>query len=323
MRTGQRALIIAWHRYHPHSGDTYRVLWENWLQRFADWGDEIDAFYLLDSDMNFTDEDRLALEKICPKVVIIKKEEEGHHWVQFRTVLPHVTEKYLFFLDNDVVMNKGIMENWFSALETGSDFVGSFDGSGGLQEQVRSKFPILKQFESNRMGTYYFGITRTLLDKINFYEWAPTQYPVGTYIPELDYTTVEGDWSDSFGYFSIKMLGLNPKISVILDPRQSIYLQDDGTILKDPESYIDLGYYHIRNGNLANYIITSFEAGNMSDYNRELSSVKRELLRSLAWFDYMDKDKHKTMVYQIVRDTGKTEAQWEEYMKEFREYHNL
>ena len=314
-----RALVISWKRYVPYAGISYRVAWEAWLKNFSNWANEIDTFYLIDQDMNFSEEDHQRLTAILPNSFIIKSESQDHHWAQFKNVIPKIKEDNILFLDNDVIIKKGTISGWFELLKD-KDIVTSFDGSGGLKEQVQSKFPFMKD-KGTRMGSPYILITKSLLDKVGEIDWAPITYPVGTYIPELDYTTVEGDWSDSFGLFTIKVLGLETKIDEIADPRDSIYL--DTIILKSPETPLNLGYYHIRNGNLANYVLTSKTAGNMNDYWREVGGNKRELLRSLAWFDWMDDGTFKDEVLSLVKDLGRTQEEWENYMIEFKTYHNL
>lgn len=331
-----RAVVIAWHRYQPHVGESYRVLFENWLKLLPIWAKEVDALYLIDSDMNFDELDRARIAQYIPQVHILKRELDGHHWVQFKWAIPQIKEQNMLFLDNDVVITQsGIIDGWFKSLEDGNlDFVGSFDGSGGMHDLIVEKYPVMK-LAGNRMGSYYFILTQRLLKELKEYTFEPNYFEVGTYIPELDHTTVEGDWLDSFGWFTLKMLARDgSKMLSIADPRQSIYLQptalmageQDWEINKDPENPTNLGYYHLRNGNLANYIITSLEAGNKQDYWRELSSVKREYLRSLAWFQYMDRhtlNKFQPQIDRLLSDTGVSREKWDEYMSEFIKYHEL
>lgn len=325
-----RALIISWYRYQPHydgfSG--YRVLWEHWLKLAPIWAKEIDKFYLIDQEFNFTSKDKKLLEEIFTSVEIIPSQVSGHHWAQFKAIIPQIKEDNMLFLDNDVVINKaGVIDGWFKALETyQGDFLGSFDNSGGLQDEIRLHYPIMKSL-GNRMGSYYFILTKKLLEKIPDYSFEPNYFELGTVIPELNnYVTKEGDWQDSFGLFTLKMLYHHVQLLTIPDPRESIYFQDDNSILKDPKEARNLGYYHIRNGNLANYVLTSFAAGKRSDYQREIKSVRRELLRSLAWFDYMDGKtdrKFASAINQLLMDLKVRNQDWSDYMDEFVKYHAL
>lgn len=319
-----RALIISWFRYHPHVGTGYRVMWENWLKMLPVWAKEVDAFYLIDQEFGFTEEDERRIKEYIPNTKILKSEVSGHHWNQFKWVIPKIEEENMLFLDNDVVITEpGVIDGWFKGVEAGADFVGSFDGSGGLQDIIRQEYPQM-QLLGNRMGSYYFILTKKLLALIGDYHFEADYFKPGTVIPELNYVTKEGDWVDSFGWFTLKMLQAGVRMLAIPDPRESVYLQDDDTISREPQAPDNLGYYHIRNGNLANYIMTSKEAGNKADYLREISSVRREILRSLAWFYWMDSDtKHDTKVISLLKDLKVSDADWDHYMEEFMAYHKL
>ena len=327
-----RAVVIAWHRYQPHYGYSYRVMFEHWLTTLPIWAKEVDALYLIDSDMNFTDEDKQKLLKYFKEVHILRRELDGHHWVQFKWVIPQIKEDNMLFLDNDVIITQeGLIDSWFKQIEQGVDFLGSFDGSGGLQDIIQQVYPIMKNI-GNRMGSYYFILTKKLLDKIGSYTFEPNYFEVGTVIPELDgYVTREGDWLDSFGWFTLKMLAIQARVVLIADPRETIYFQpvglgDSWEILKDPETPKNPGYYHIRNGNFANYVITSWAAGNRTDYQREVDGNKRELLRALAWFQYMDSktgNGYQQEINKLATDLGISLGDWVNYMVEFVNYHKL
>lgn len=334
-----RAVVIPWHRYHPHEGQGYRVMFEAWLKRFPTWADEFDVLYIIDSFMEFSEEDIRRIQAIKPQVKIFKKEVEGHHWVQYKHFLPRINEMNMLMLDNDVVITKkGIIDGWFKKVEEeGYDFVGSFDGSGGLQDQIKSNFPWMAEKGYNRMGSYYFVWTHQLLERINYFEFAPDYFEPGVYIKELDYTTQDGDWLDSFGMFTIKMLASGAKIYDIPDPRDTIYLQpnyesdiDLWKINKEPEESNNLGYYHIRNGNLANYVLTSFEFGHDQDYQREINSNKRELLRILAWHwcnmseAGLTDRRYIDPIMKLLQDLGVDyNTRWRWYIDEFVKYHGL
>lgn len=318
----KRALVIAWHRYVPYYGTGYRVLWEDWLKRFEQWGHLVDAFYLIDSDMEFTKEDEDKLQAIQPNTKIYKRELHGHHWVQFKWILPEVQEESILFLDNDVVItNPLVIDEWFQKAER-ADFVGSFDGSGGITPLMWEKFPWLKERNYARMGSYYFILTRNLLNKIEDIDFTPLMpIPEGTHIKEIGYTTKKEDWVDSFGMFTIKMLATNPIIEEIVDDRSNILLLNDG-ISRFPNIAPNRGYYHIRNGNFANYIISSWEAGMREDYLRTLKiSPQYEVLRTMAWFSVLGGSSHITD--RILSDVGVDRPTWQEYITQFIQYHHL
>ncbi|HEX8965503.1 MAG TPA: hypothetical protein VF820_03680, partial [Patescibacteria group bacterium] len=254
------AVLIPFFRYQPHYRDYYRIYFEQLLKGLEIWGDEFDKLYLIDQDMEFTTEDFNRLLAVKPNSEIIKSVNQGHHWVQFKDAIPHIKEDRILFLDNDVIIwKKGIVKKWLE-----NEVALTFDGSGGLKAQMQEKFPILKKYDATRMGSYYFVLPKKVFEKIPDFDFAPITYEEGTYLKELGYTTQKGDWSDSFGLFTMKLLSLYPEVGFIEDDRSSISFPDNKT--SNPRQ---LGYYHVRNGNLPIYTINSFYT-HPEDYTRTL-----------------------------------------------------
>lgn len=317
-----RAVIIPFHRYQPHIGEGYRVFFDYFLKNLPIWASEFDKLYVVDSDMEFDQDDLRALQKIKPETVILKIQDKGT-WIPHKEIIPLIVEENMLFLDHDVVINKaGIVDSWFKAAEDGAEIVTSFDGSGGMRDLIHKKFYFMKKNNFTRMGSYYFLLTKNLLSKIDKIDFDPIYYQEPTYIPELDYTTKKGDWLDSFGYFTLKVLALDPKIHIIEDDRSSIYLMEGYKIVKDPEIAKNLGYYHIRNGNLANYILSSKLNGDMRQYNEGLTNNPRELLRSFAWFFHMA-DYDGDPLIETLRDMNVKYRAFLEYYEQFEKYHGL
>lgn len=316
-----RALCIPFHRYHPHTTEHYRVWMKALLDKLEIWKDEFDKLYLIDDYWNFNFEEHDRLNKMGVKYEVVRRQKDGHHWVQFHTAIPHIKEDYCLFLDNDVLIwRKGIVNKWFSEAESGK-FVSAFDGSGGLGSQMQEKFPILKELSAHRMGSYYFVLNREQLELAGKINLAPVHYPAITYIPELDYYTVKGDWQDSFGELSIKILAGSPEIYVIDDDRSSIYLQ--GTeIKKDPEEPKQLGYYHVRNGGHTTSLFTTRETDKPSYDHSVAITPQRELLRLMAW-THVAQPIYENVVKLILEDIKVDFALWENYLQEFRKYHGI
>ncbi|MCK9371070.1 hypothetical protein M0R04_14255 [Candidatus Dojkabacteria bacterium] len=309
------ALLIPFYRYTPRVGEYYRVYFEQLLKGLALWGDEVDKVYLIDQEWNFSPEDIDRLRAVKPDSEIIHSGVTGHHREQFKFAIPYVKEDTILFLDNDVIIwERGIVSGWFKQAEK-ADIVTAFDGSGGLKEQVQAKFPILQTLDATRMGSYYFILHKEIFDRIPDFDFAPQTYPAGTYIKELDYVTKEGDWSDSFGLFTIKLLALNPKVGQIYDDRSSI------SIIGNTGEPKRLKYYHVRNGNLPIYTLAS-KISHIEDYQRTLKITPiSELTRLFGWFDILS-PYHKEIL-EVMKDVDISEEEWNSYIREFRIYHNI
>lgn len=318
-----RAICVPFHRYQPHTSELYRAQFALFFKYFYKWHDEFDKLYLIDSDYNFNEEEKLFLNSFDIKYEIIPRVEQGHHWVQLKTAFPHIKEDYCLVLDNDVVIYKeGIIDGWFKEAEAGK-LVTAFDGSGGMEEIMHYRYPILKQLSARRVGSYYFVWDKQDMHIACGIPLAPQYYTAGFSVPELDYTTKEGDWQDSFGRFTGYLLTkYGDSISIIEDDRSSIYINGNGAIQLDPVYAANKGYYHIRNGNLP-ILLMSEKIGNIPSYIHNLEiSVKREVLRILAWYDGVLDLLHAPEVLDLVKDCGYTEEMWSSYIEAFREYHS-
>lgn len=319
-----RAVCIPFHRYHPHYGEYYRVWMNALLNGLAVWGKEFDKLYLIDDywDFNFEEIDRLSALKIPYE--IIKRQRDGHHWIQFKTAFPHIKEDHVLCLDNDVLIwQEGVVNSWFAEAETGK-FVTAFDGSGGLSEPMQKRFLFLGALKAHRMGSYYFILNREQLELAKQTDLAPVHYEPNQYIEELNYTTKEGDWQDSFGVLTYKILSKDPVVHLIDDDRSSIYLEDDGTINKVPSKPMKLGYYHVRNGGHTTYLLSSKLSGAEEDYKHALAiTPRRELLRIMAWHYLAGGYVHVARMLEIAQDVGLDKETWHNYLEEFRRFHGL
>lgn len=313
-------LLIPFYKYQPRVGEYYKVYFEWLLKALNIWGDEVDKVYLIDQEWEFTPYDLTRLRAVKKDSYIIKSEVTGHHWEQFKFAIPKVEADTILFLDNDVLIwQKGVVKKWFE--EAKADVVTAWDGSGGLRDIVWEKYPIMKSINATRMGSYYFILHKEIFDKIPDFDFSPKTYPVGTYIKELDYSTVGGDWSDSFGLFTIKLLGLEPPVSfsTITDDRSSISLTKEG--VSETNEPLQLGYYHIRNGNLPIYTLAS-KLSHPEDYERTLRITPlSEFTRLFAWFDIVSDYSYKKEILEVMKDVDISEKEWNDYIEGFRMYH--
>lgn len=310
-----RAVCIPFHRYQPRTTQHYRV-WESALARSIEfYKDEIDKLYLIDDEWGF---DTAFLDTLGVSYEVIQKKREGHHWVQFKTAIPYIKEDRCLFLDNDVLFWKhGVVDTWFKEAEKGK-FVTAWDGSGGLGEVMQEHFPILKENNAHRMGSYYFILNRGWMEIAKNEVLEPIRYSPGIKIPELSYKTQEGDWQDSFGVLTYKILTQHPETYTLDDDRSSIYYED-GEFRKDPETPKKLGYYHVRNGNHTNYLLASMYGERTEDYLNSIAiTPRRELLRIAAWHCLYAGSAD---MWDILEDVGVTPEGWLVYLQAVKEYH--
>lgn len=293
-----KAVCIAYHLYTPQGREFYMPLFNNFTENLKLWKDEFDTLYIIDSLYHFTEEEKKQVTDIKPNTIFLDREIDGHHWVQFKWVMPKIKEDAILFLDNDVVIyKKGIVKSWFDKIDKGYDFVGSFDGSGTSKET--EKYSFLTKSGHKRMGSYYFILTKKLMDKIGDYTFEP--------LPEEGF--------DSFGKFTLQMLDTNPKIYEIIDDRSSIYFNGD----KTPEVGLNLGYYHIRAGSSSAYLLATKKYGDIKTYEDYIKTQpKTEYLRQMAWYVYMSGN-----VDEILNWININPDNWKNYLSEFKEYHGI
>jgi len=316
-----RALCIPFHRYQPHTTDHYRVFFDYFLKSLDVWGPEIDALYLIDSDFNFTDDDIAILHTKCPKVTILPTKGDKSHWGNIRRAAGAISESLVLFMDQDMlVWEAGVIDSWFKDATT-YDVVAPFDSSGGMQEVIHKRYPGLAEMNKLRIGTYFFILNRKALTVMEHCNLAPIHYEPGAMIKELNNVAEPGDWLDSFGYFTLRLLHNNFTIKALHDPRDDIYLEN-GEITSDPDGATSCGYYHIRNGNLPVYLLSSDNEEHSADLKHALEiTPAREILRIMAWHQFIRGDEMPSLA--LLPHLDITKGEWDVYFGKFKEYHEL
>ena len=315
-----RALCIPFHRYQPHTTDHYRIYFEYFLKSLEVWGNEFDALYLIDSDHGFSDEDLEELDKYCKNISIIKG--VGSHWDNLRKASKEIVEDYVLFMDMDVLIwKKGVIYSWFKEAEK-YDVYTAFDNSGGLVKEIHKQYPFMKENNFSRMGTYYFIMNRKALSLMSNTRLEPVRFQEKSYIKELWYYYAKaGDWLDSLGFFTLKLLYNNFDLGILFDPRESIYLED-GKRLSDTPLMDAKGYYHLRNGGLITRLLASNNDEHRNDFEHFIDiTPNREILRLLAWHQFMGLDEQDVISLLAKLDVAKGE--WDKYYNEFKIYHGL
>jgi len=322
----KRAICIPFHKYGPPAGDSYRSLMDPLIAGLKIWGGEFDKLYLIDDEWVFSLYEINQLKASGIDFKIFQKVNAISDWLPHPSAFDRVKEDHCLFIDFDVIINKaGIVDGWFRQAESGK-FVSAFDSSGGMRDVVHEKFPKLKEMGSHRLGSYYFILNREQLKIAANTQCLPINFETGTYIPEIDYTTKEGDWVDAFGLLTIKILATGVDIYEIEDDRGSILLTDDNTISRSPQESKQLGYYHMRAGGYAAFLVGSKFCGVPSCEETYLKAIKEyprsETLRILAW-NYVVACEMRKPILSILEDMNVPSDLWQQYIVEFRKYHNI
>lgn len=322
-----RALCICWHQYPPLGiNDYHRVYFELFKQNLALWSNEIDHLYLIDHHWRFTDGDISFLNDVMNGSCSILK-FEYNHWDNVKTLLPVVKEDNVLLMDSDMyVYRKGILDRYFKMLEEEYDVVTMVDGSGGLRDLMWSRFPYLKEIDALRFAPCFLFAKKSLLSDLDF---RPVYYKgrSGIYLPELDHTTTNEDWFDSFGIATLNILATNPKWEVIEDDRSSIYTDSEKSFASGLVTDKNLGYYHLRNWSMAVNLINTRER-HVAYYKHNIKIIpSSEACRLLGWYQFVLEQtgaltqKLKTEICKVVGDYGISIERWNEYVVKFNGFH--
>lgn len=327
MSKTRRAVAVCFHNYVPMYDSRYfQVLLGYFIQNLERCKDEFDMLYIIDSNWKTTasDVDKIE-ESLSGKVIILRADENLRYWDAYRTNLHRIKEESILFIDNDtVIYRKGVIDGIFRKVEEGYDVVSIFDTIGTLTERINQRWPIMGG--QSKFCLYFFASRLDLLKSING-EWATLNYPIGTFIKELDYTTVEGDWVETLGELTFKMLDKGIKALEVPEDKTSIIIRD-GEILKDGRGSNDLGYYHIRAGSSPAFLLTHRNFGDKETYLDHINGQPHsEYLRQFAWYWIANENPYfnvpKEDIYAVLNDCNIDHDLWMVYIKDFKEYHGL
>lgn len=315
-----RAIIVPWHQYPPQRITSYyRIYFEYFKKLLRKWKDEFDFLYLIDHYWDFTQKDKEDLTEILGDRWSIRIPTTHNHWDNLSDILPAVKEDKVLIMDLDtLVYKKGLIKEKFDLLDR-FDLVSMFDGSGGMRDLIWAKYPILKEKDVLRIGAYFMFARRDILLNMDF---SPKYYSPGTYLPELDYTTVEGDWLDSFGEATLKIMAKKPKVSFVEDDRGSVYLDEKGIAVANQRE--NTGCYHLRNWNLGLHFINESKR-NKEAYEKFMSITPgMEACRLLGWLwliaesvDLLSDDLKKDIL-KVVKDY-RVDNLWPDYIAKCKE----
>lgn len=198
-----KAIIVPWHNYaEEDKTDYHKIFYDYFVQQFPLWQDIVDTVYMINTNWNFTDEDKKKLTDIKKDVIFLKKEGFIHNY--FQDVLDVIKEDEIFLMDCDCfIYNRNGIQTWFDTLGD-HDCVVTLSEGNSLREVVFEKYPYLKQRGTPGIWMNHILLTRKLLGKLQTLDFSKEKpyilfdFEEGTYIPELDYTTKKGDWGEVF-----------------------------------------------------------------------------------------------------------------------------
>lgn len=324
-----RASIVSFAQYQPQGiTDYYHNYFEYYKRTLGIWGKEVDKVYIVSQDWEFTDRDRQDLSKLTNDYQIVRGVSERSYAGQFTNLLPMVEEDEVMLMDSDMfIYQKGFVKKCFDRLQEGYGLVGIFDGSGGMRDVVWNKFPELKKRNYLRMAPYLSITKRENFADLEPADWWAKQYPIGTYIKELDYHTVEGDWSDPLGEATLKILSKNPNVYFVPDDRSSLYFMPDHTIT-EANTQPHTGCYHLRNWNMGLHLINEHRV-NPDSHDRFLATTPiQEAFRLLGWLwtiaeqvGGLNASLQKDILAEVIQ-YGASKDEWEKYIVKFHELHD-
>ncbi len=308
----------------PKTSQFFQVLFGYFLQNLNRWVDEFDRVYLLDSGWHFNSHERDVLDKATnSKWVIVETNPNTPYMQAFAENLSLIKEDNVLFMHDDtIIYGKGFVKQIFENL-TEFDIVSAFEEIGTLTERINNKWPVMKGYSN--FASALFGFKLDMLKPFKEFPFeASYQYPINTYIPELDYKTVEGDWVETLGRASITILGKEAKVLQI--PQDKSYLFYNTPPSK--EINIDTDWHHMRYGFAIARMFTNKYYGWPEQYKDDLQPWNLvENLRKLAWFCVANKNPYFTVedkyIWELLADAKVEKSLWLDYLDKFKKFHHL
>lgn len=308
-----RAVITSFHNYCPMYDHKYfNVISDYFLKNFHEfWKDEVDMLYVLDSNWDLFP--GVREDYWSSKVTVIQSDPNLRYYNAYKWVLPQIKEDLVFFLDNDmVVYRENVIKSVFGLIDPTqkktSMIVGQYEVASIYD--TCGTYATAKLNGKNKFCPYLFATSKKLLTKYTEVEWGPG-------MPE----------HETLGKLTEKMLDDGIRPYEIEEDKNSIYLVDD-TIIRDGKPK-KLGYYHVRAGSTAAYLLTMKHSPQNQQYWDYLENQpKQEYLRHLAWFAWMAKLTNQDQqilndALAVVVDAKVSSKKFNEYCQEFYKYHGI
>lgn len=278
-----RAVVSTWHNFTFNYPTPYHDLYyEHFLENLPLWKDDVDAVYLIDNNWNFTDEDKERAWNIKKNIVFFKSPIVAHYYGQLSYYMPQVKEDQILVLDNDCfIFTRDGITDWFDKLGN-HDAVVCWNNIGGLEEPIKKKYPHApgQSFYSNHYAvSHKFSSILTPRD----YWCETTTFEPNTYLPELEYHTKKGDWTEGKETMVYKLLERNDFVEMPIVENQ--------------------GWHHLHSVSWA-YILLSKKKLGIPEYLGDLKALGIDKgLKIMSWFLAIDtKHKYSDETVEVIKD---------------------
>lgn len=320
------AIIVNFKNSVPteQTSEFFKVLFGYFLQNLNLWVDEYDKVYILDSSWNFNPQEQTALKDATQgKGEILETNPNSPYMQAFKEALPLIrADRAIFLHDDTYIYKKGFIKNIFDNLEK-YQIVSAFEKIGTLTERINEKWPVMNGYSN--FATALFGFQIDVLKPFrDFEDEASEIYDDGEYIPKLDYTTKLGDWVETLGRFTIRILGNGATVLQIKQDKSDIYF---GLSPEVPVNTV-AEWHHSRNEIAIAHQLTNKYYGWLDKYKESLEQTYLiENLRKLAWYWVANKNPYFTVdenkLFEVVADAKVDRYEWLDYLEKFKRFYSL
>ena len=149
-------------------------------------------------------------------------------------------------------------------------------------------------------------------------------YDIGTHIPELEYTIVEGDWLETLGRAAIMLLGREVPVLEIVQDKSNLFYETPPAVEKNTCTE----WHHVRYGLAMPRMLCNKYHGWTEQYQEDLLPHARlENIRKMAWYWIANQNPYFTvkeeLLWGVITDLGISKESWLKYLAEFKTFHSL
>jgi hypothetical protein len=308
----------------PQTSDYFKVMFGYFLQNLNLWVDEYDKVYVIDSDWNFSEEEKDKFYGATNhKGIIVKANPNTPYMTSFKQTLQYIQEdKVLFMHEDTIIYKKGFVKKIFDNLEE-YDVVSAFEEIGTLTARINKRWSVMNGYSN--FATALFGFKLDILKPFSeFQDEATYKYEPNTYIPELDYYTIDGDWLETLGRETLSLLDLGAKVLQIPQDKSYLYFQTPPAVEKNN----DTEWHHVRYWAAAPRLLANKNLGWPEEYQKEIQQpMIIDNLRRLAWYWIANKNPYFSIpeerIWEVLEDVKISKEDWLDYIEKFKKFHSL